>query len=208
CAFSATTCSDQGVDFIDKKNDLSVRVGDFFDHRLESFFKFDFVLGAGDKQPHIQRYNGLVLKIFRNVAVDDALRKAFYDGSLPHARFTQKDRVVLRPTRQDLQHPPDLIIASDNRVDLSLSRQFVQILRIAFERFVLGLGILVGNRCASAQVFYRSQKLLATEAHVFHDRGYLVARRLQREQKVLNRYILILKFAQFFFCLLQYAVRS
>src|SRR5690606_15111169 len=205
-AFAAATGTDQRVDLVDKEDDLSVRVRYFLDHRLEPFFELTLVLRTGNQQSHVEGHNGLVLKVLRYVAVDNPLCQPYHNGRLSDAGFAQKNRVVFCSPRQDLQYPADLIVAPDNRVDLTLPRQFVKVLRIAFQRLVLGFCVLVCHRRSSPKLFDGGDKPLAVEAHVVHYRGYLVARRLQCKQQVLDRNIFILEFARFLFRLLQYVV--
>ena len=55
---------------------------------------------------HLQRLGHIV--------VDDALREALDDGGLADARLANEARVVLRPPRQDLDRPPDLVVPPDH----------------------------------------------------------------------------------------------
>src|SRR5690606_4301390 len=127
-AFSAASGTNECVDLIDEENDLPIGVCHFLDDRLETFLEFALVLRTGNQQTHIQGDNGLVFEVFRNVSVDNPLRQTFYDGGLTDTGLTQKDRVVLCPARKNLQNPSDFVIATNNRIDLSLSRQLVKVL--------------------------------------------------------------------------------
>src|SRR5690606_33996540 len=43
----ATTCTDQGMDLVDKKDEFSIAGLDFIDDRFDSFFKLTLILGSG-----------------------------------------------------------------------------------------------------------------------------------------------------------------
>ena len=61
------------VHFIDEKNDLTLRVGDFFENRLETFFEFTTIFTAGDECTQVERHQLLVAQAGWNVAVDNTL---------------------------------------------------------------------------------------------------------------------------------------
>ena len=52
-----------------------------------------------------------------NVAVDDPLGEALDDRRLADPGLADQHRVVLRPARQHLDHPADLLVAPDHRVE-------------------------------------------------------------------------------------------
>ena len=73
--------------------------------------------------------------------------RPFGDRGLADAGFADQQRIVLAPTAQDLHHALDLELAADQRIDLAVARQRVQVLRELVERrtlavalFLLGLG--------------------------------------------------------------------
>src|SRR5204863_9301861 len=77
-----------------------------------------------------------------NVAVDDALSQAFDDRGLADAGITDQHWVVLGPAREDLDHSADLLVATDDRVELSLLGLGGQVAAELLERLhrVLGIG--------------------------------------------------------------------
>ena len=62
---SALPAPDDGVQLVDKQNDLALRVLDFLEHGFEPLFEFAAVLGAGDQRAHIERDDALVLQALR-----------------------------------------------------------------------------------------------------------------------------------------------
>ena len=95
-AFSATARHDE-VQLVDEKDDTwSTVLGSMFNfvqNRFDALFVFAFVLGAGHEGAHIERVEAGD-ETCRDVTVDNALCKAFGDGGLSNAGFTNKDGVV------------------------------------------------------------------------------------------------------------------
>src|SRR5881296_2491895 len=50
------------------------------------------------------------------------LRETLDDRGLAHAGLANEDRVVLRAAREDLDDAPDLLVATDDGIDLALAR--------------------------------------------------------------------------------------
>ena len=91
----------------------------------------------------------------------------FDDGGLTNAGLANQDRVVLAPTRQNLNDPADFRVASDHRVDLALASQFHQVLAVLRKCLVLLFRILIRHLLAAADSLQRAQ-------HVgFFDRMHL-----------------------------------
>ena len=63
--------------------------------------------------PRSRADDPLVLERLGDVAADDPLGQALDDGGLADAGLADEDRVVLRPPREDLDDPPDLVVAAD-----------------------------------------------------------------------------------------------
>ena len=84
---------------------------------LEALFKLAAVLGAGHDERKIERQNALVGQERRHVALGDALRQAFDDGGLAHARLADQHRIVLGAAAQNLHHALQLVVAADQRIE-------------------------------------------------------------------------------------------
>ena len=73
------------MQLVDEKNDLTLRVGDFFQKRLETILKFTAKLGAGNHRADVHRDNPFVFQRFRHITRDNSARQPFHDGSFAHA---------------------------------------------------------------------------------------------------------------------------
>ncbi len=58
----------------------------------------------------------------RHIAGGDPARKAFDHRGFTHARLAGQDGVVLAPAHEDVHDLANLIVATDDRIDLSLAR--------------------------------------------------------------------------------------
>ena len=122
-----TACAHEGMDFIDEQDDLAGGVDDFLHDAFQPFFELALVFRARDEGAHVQGIDLLGLQVLRHAAGDDILGDPFRDGGLAHARFTHEDRIVLGPSGQYLEHPADLVVPADDRVELSLGSPFVEV---------------------------------------------------------------------------------
>ena len=91
----ASTSTYQGMNLINKEDNLAVGVGYLFDDALQALLKFSLVFSTGYQRTHIERIELLVLQVLWYIATYDTLGKTFYDGSLTCTRFTYQNRVVL-----------------------------------------------------------------------------------------------------------------
>ena len=142
--------ADQGVQLVDEADDLAVGIDDFLDHGLEAVFEFAAELGAGDHAAEVDGHQLLVLELIGHVAADDALGEAFDDGGLADARFADQHRVVLGAAAEHLHDAADFVVAADHRIELALAGGFGEIVRVAFQRLIFGLRILVGDALRAA----------------------------------------------------------
>ena len=102
--------------------------------------------------------------------------EAFDDGGLADARLTDQDGVVLAAPREHLDAPADLLVAPDDRVDLSALGERGEVLAVLLERGELLLGALVGDTVRATNVLERSEQLLGAD----------VEASVHREQQVLD----------------------
>src|SRR5215467_6835470 len=78
------------------------------------------------------------------------MRQTFNNRRFSDARFSNQYRIVFCTPRKDLDHTPNFLIASNNRIELSLSRKIGQVARVALERLVLLFRILVCDLLSAA----------------------------------------------------------
>ena len=104
------------MDLIDEKDDFSGGSHYFVDDAFESLLKLTLVLRTRNKCTHIEGVDLFLFQVFGHIATYDTMGEAFRDGSLTDTRFADENRVVLRTAAQDLEHPPDLVITTDDWV--------------------------------------------------------------------------------------------
>ena len=130
------------MQLVDEQDDLPFGVLDLLQDGLEALLELAAELRARDDRAEVQRDDLLVLEALRDVAADDALGEALHDRGLADARLADQDRVVLRPTAEHLDGPADLLVATDDRVELAGTRFLGQVAAVLLERLVGGLGVL------------------------------------------------------------------
>ncbi len=139
----ALACSDQGVNLVDKEDDASVALRHLLDHVLQSFLELALVHGAGYEGTHVEAVELFVLQVLGHVAAQDAVGQSLHDGCLARAGFADEDRIVLRASREDLQHTAYLVVAADDGVELSGPCLVHEVAGILLQALLLGLLILV-----------------------------------------------------------------
>ena len=142
--------ADDGVQLVDEEDDAAFGVGDFLEDGLEPLFELAAILRAGDERAHVEGHNLLVAKALGNVAADDPLRQSFDDRRLADAGLADQHRIVLRAPREHLDDAADLLVSSDDRIELALARDLGEVPAVALERLVLALGILIGHALRAA----------------------------------------------------------
>ena len=95
------------MELINENDDAGV-LHQLLHDRLEALFKLTAILGPRHDEGDIQRQDALVRQKMGHVPAHDPLRKTLHDGGLPHPRFADQYRVVLRATTQHLLHPLEL----------------------------------------------------------------------------------------------------
>ena len=140
------TGADDRVQLVDEGDDLALGVGDLLEHRLQALFELAPVLGAGHHGAQVERDDALALQALGHVALDDAVGQPLDDGRLAHAGLADEDRVVLGAARQHLDHPADLLVAADDRVELALAGRLGEVAPVLGQGLVGLLG--VGRRDA------------------------------------------------------------
>jgi len=109
-----------------------------------------------------------------NVSLGDAPGQAFGNGGLAHAGFAHEQRVVLATTAQNLNDALDLVVATNERVDLALFGGLVQVLGELLQRrgflVALGLGglLVVGRAFAGLGSLWRIALANAVRNEIDH----------------------------------------
>ena len=179
-----------------KRIDLSWRVGDFLEHRLQPLLELAAVLGAGDERAHVERDDPLVLQPLGHVAAHDAAGQSFDDGGLADAGLADEHRVVLRAARQHLDDAADLLVAADDRIELAAPGELGQVAAVPLERLIGALGILAGDalRAADARSARRRSCRASARARSSRRRGGVRAGfRRDGDEQVLGADVVVLQ---------------
>ena len=172
-----------GMQFIDKQNDLPVRFFHILQHRLQTFFKLAPVLGACHQRSHIQRKDLLIFQPLRHIASDNTLRQPFHHRGLPDAGFPDQNRIVFALSGQNPDHVPDLVVSPDHRIKLLLSCPLHQFLSVFFQCIIGRLRIIAGHTLIAADRGKRLQKTLPCNAELPENLLNLFIRLFDHHQK-------------------------
>ena len=96
--------------------------------------------------------------------VGDAPGQALDDGRLADTRLTDQHRVVLGPPREHLDDATDLLVPTDDRVDLAVAGPLGEVLPVLLQGLELVLRVRRGDAMAAPDVAEGLQQLLAVDA--------------------------------------------
>ena len=176
-----TAGTDQRVDLVDERDHLAAGIGDLLQHRLEAFFELTAVLRAGEHRRQVERNEALGLQALGHVARRDTLRQTFDDGRLSDAGFADEDRVVLRAAREHLHDATNLLVATDDGVDLAGASPRGEIDAVLLQRLKLVLGILRRHTVRASNLAQRGKHLFSRHADRF----------VHREHEHFNREVIV-----------------
>ena len=146
---------DHRVQLVDEQDDLSFLLGEVVQDRLQALLELATELGARNQRAHVERKDALAAQAFGHFVVDDALREAFDDGRLADAGLADQDRVVLRTALQDLDRAADLVVTTDDRVELALLCALRQVDGVLLERLPRVFGVRVVDLLPAADLVDR-----------------------------------------------------
>ena len=179
--------ADQRVHLVDEQHDAAVRGRHLVQHSLQPLLELAAVFRARDQCAHVEREQLLVLQALRHVAVHNAQRETFHDGSLADARLADQHRIVLGAAREHLNGAADFLIAPDHRIELAVARGLRQIARVFLQRIIGLFGICRIRRAALAQRLDRGVQILRGDAGAGQDlAGLAVLLDREREQEPLD----------------------
>ena len=110
---------------------------------------------------------------------------------LPTPGLADEDRVVLGPSRQDLDDPPDLVVAADHRVEPAGACLGRQVAAVLLERGVGALRVGRGDPLAAPDAGERLEQCLASGGVALEQRLALATELGDREQEVLGRDVVV-----------------
>mmetsp|Transcript_16353 Transcript_16353/g.34225 ORF Transcript_16353/g.34225 Transcript_16353/m.34225 type:complete len:291 (+) Transcript_16353:1740-2612(+) len=109
-----------GVHLINEENNFSITFLHSVHNFLQPLFELSAITRPRNKGPHIQPDQPTLLQRVRHIPHHHPLRDPLRNGRLAHPRIPDQDGIVLRPAAQDLNGPPDLVVAADHGVQLAL----------------------------------------------------------------------------------------
>ena len=120
------TGADDGVELVNEEDDV-FRALNLVHDGLDALFKLATVFSAGDHQGEVEGDDLFLGENFRDVTAHNFLRESLDQRGLADARFADEDGVVLRAATKDLDDATNLVLTSDDRVQLALARKFGEI---------------------------------------------------------------------------------
>ena len=110
-----STCTDNGVDFIDKQNRAFAlfKVGK---QAFKALFKIAPVFGAGQQRTQVQGVNHTLLENIGDVAFDNQFGQALGNGGFTHTALAHQQGVILATSRQNLGNAGHFVHATNQRV--------------------------------------------------------------------------------------------
>jgi hypothetical protein len=152
-----------------------------------AILEFTAILGAGQQRSHVQGVEGLVAQAQGHVAFHEPASQAFHDGGLAHAGAADQHGIVFRAAREDLHHAPDLLVATDHRVDASVPRLGAEIARIAVQGRQLAVAgsvfLFAAIGLIRAQVLQGGQDLFLADVEGLQQAARASARYGDRQQQ-------------------------
>ncbi len=182
---------DDRVELVDEEDDPALGILDVLQDGLEPLLELAPELRPGDQRPEVERDDLLVAERLGHVAPDDPLGQAFDDRRLAHAGLADQDRVVLGPPAQDLDHPPDLVVAADDRIELARAGLGRQVPAVLLEGLVGRFGVGRGDPLAAPDALEGTEDRFPAGAVTFEERLGLATRLGHAEQEVLGRDVLV-----------------
>src|SRR5205814_6890585 len=120
------TRADEVMQLVDEEDDVAP-LHDLLHHLLQALLELTAVLRARDERSEVERVDLLALQELGHLARGDAGGEALDDGGLADAGLADQHRVVLGAARQHLHDPLDLLLATDDRVELLVARELREV---------------------------------------------------------------------------------
>ena len=151
-------CPDQGVDLVDEEDRVRL-VLEVLEHALQALLEITAVLGAGQQGAHVERVDDRIGQDLGHFVLRDAPGESLGDGGLADAGLADQQRVVLAPAAEDLNDTLDLVLAADQRIDLAVAGELVEVLGELVERRALAIALFLLAFGTRARVLARLRGL-------------------------------------------------
>ena len=147
CVYRSLCCAstDDGMEFVNEQNNLSVAPFDLVHHGLEAFLKLAAELGPSHHGPQIERHDFFVEERLRHRTVHNHLRQTFGDGGFADTRFTHQYRIVFGTTTQYPDNTGNLGFTPYHGIEFAFRRHRGEVCAVFGEYLIFGLG--VGGIC-------------------------------------------------------------
>ncbi len=116
----------QCVKLVDEEDDTS-RLLDLFNDRLEALLELTPVLGSRHHPGQVELDHALSKQGLRDIGRNDPLGQSLYNGRLANPGLPDQYGIVFRSPGEDLDHPLDLCLPTDDRIQLALTRHTGQV---------------------------------------------------------------------------------
>ena len=97
--------------------------------------------------------------------MNDATGEALDDSGLADSWLADEDGVVFGAAGEHLDNAANLLVATDDGVELAVAREFGEVFTVLLQRLELSLGVLVGDALRSAHGGERLEDGLVGCAH-------------------------------------------
>ena len=118
--------TDERVDLVDEQHDVATGA-DLLEHLLQALLEVTAVAAPGDQGTEVEGVELLAGQGLGDLVGHDPLGQPLDDGRLAHARLADQHGVVLGAAGQDLHDPLDLLLTTDDRVELAVPCQLREI---------------------------------------------------------------------------------
>ena len=154
------------MDFVDEQHRARLLL-ELGKHRLQALFEITAILRTGDQRTEIERVDGATAEHLGHLTLNDSARQTLGDRRLADTGLTNIERIVLAATTEDLDRALDLEFATDQRIDLALLGELVEVAGVLLER-TGALGFRCSGPCCG-RLFLRASFVVVGLRHAVRD---------------------------------------
>ena len=151
---------DYSMHLINEQYYFALCLPNLIHHRLKPLLKLTSELAPCHQCPHIQSHYLAPLKGIGNIVSHNLLCQPLSNGSLAHPGIANNHRVILGPPGKYLHHPANLIVPTDNRVELALTGKLSQVTTILLQGAIFALRPGISNPVPAAKLLQSLKYLL------------------------------------------------